>query len=129
MAMGAWGLLGSVSPGPVRRFLGRRFRQPLLLDEPNLRLFGLGQRNHPPKLPPLPVFTDQQLTSISAPLRVLVGAQCTIFDVEQLVERVNTTIPGATAQLIPDASHGYSMTHIDECLATLRSGLALTHEG
>lgn len=123
MAMGAWGLLGSISPGPLRRFLGHRCRQPLLLDKAGLRLFGLGQRGHPPKLPPLPVFTDQELSSISDPLHVLAGAESTVFDVEQLVERVSATIPGATARLLPDASHGFSMTHVDACLAAVRTAL------
>lgn len=123
LAMGAWGLLGSISPGPLRRFLGRRLHQPLLLDGQALRLYGIGQRGHPPKLPPLPVFTDEELASIGDPLRVLVGEHTTVFDVEQLVERVTTTVAGATAQLLPGASHGFSMTHLDSCLAAVRAAL------
>ena len=125
MAMGISGLLVSVTPAPIRKFLGRRLRQPLLLDKPALRLYSYGQRQHPPKLPPLPVFTDEQLASISAPLHVLVGAHTTVFDVEQLVLRINTIGRRAEAHLVPDAGHGFTMTHPDQCLTAIRSALRL----
>ncbi|MEM8925895.1 MAG: alpha/beta hydrolase [Actinomycetota bacterium] len=124
MAMGAWGLLGMAAPDRVRRGIGRRFHQPLLADKQALRLFGHGQRHHPPKLPPLPVFSDDELASIATPLRVVVGARTTVFDVEKLIERVNTVVPGGEARLLPDAAHGFSMTHVDECLAAIHSAPA-----
>ncbi|MEM7275779.1 MAG: alpha/beta hydrolase, partial [Actinomycetota bacterium] len=126
MAMGAWGLVGTMSPGPVRRAIGRRLHQPLLLDKDGLRLYVAGQRGHPPKLPPLPVFTDEELATITTPVRVLAGARSTVFDVERLVKRVETTIPGGQARLLQDAGHGFTLTHFDDCLATIRSSLQLT---
>jgi len=69
------------------------------------------------------VFTTEELSSISDPLHVLAGADSTVFDVEQLVERVNTTVPGAEARLLPDASHGFSMTNVEACLAAVRTAL------
>ncbi len=123
MAMGAGGLLGSFAPGPIRRFLARRFRHPLLLDKQGLRLYFQGQRNHPPKLPPFPVFTDEELASIDTPLHTLAGDHSPAFDTGQLVERINK-IPGAKAVLLSDAGHALTMTHFDTCLATVRSALA-----
>lgn len=125
MAMGAFGLLGSLAPGPIRRAIGRRAHQPLLLDKQGLRLYGYGQRNHPPKLPSFPVFTDEEMASIGVPLRVLVGGKSKVFDVEQLLERVNS-LPGATAEILADAGHGFSSTHVDECLAAVRATLSCT---
>lgn len=120
MAMGAFGLLGAIAPGPIRRFLGHRAKQPLLLDKQGLRLYGYGQRHHPPKLPPFPVFTDQEMASITAPTRVLVGDRSKIFDVDQLVRRVNA-LPEATASVLAGAGHGFSLTHVDECLAAIQA--------
>ena len=50
----------------------------------------------------------------------------TIFDVDQLVKRINTAVPGAEAGLLPDAGHALTMTPFDECLAIVRSTLAAT---
>lgn len=129
MSMGLAGLMASLSPAPVRRFLAKRQRHPLLADKLGLQVYVYGQRNHPPKLPPLPVFTDDELASISTPLRVLVGAETFVFDVEQLVERVNTLVPQAEATLLPDAGHALTMTHFDECLAVIRSVLTPSRNG
>ena len=123
MAMGAGGLLASVSPAPIRRLLARRFRHPLFLDEDGLRLYMTGQRNHPPKVPPLPVFTDEELASIGGPLVVLAGAETSVFDVHELVQRVEAVVPGARAHLVPEAGHALTMSHFDECLAAIRSAL------
>ncbi len=128
MAMGAGGLIGSFVPGPIRRFLARRLRQPLLLDKQGLRLYLLGQRSHPPKLPPLPVFADEELASITGPLTVLVGAETSVFDVDQLVDRA-TTVAGAEARQLPGAGHALTMTHFDECLAVVRGVLTRSNLG
>lgn len=123
IASGVGMLLGYVAPGPIRRALGRRLGNPLLLDREALRLFVIGQRDHPPKLPPLPVFTGDQLASITSPLRVLVGARTSHFDVRRLAERIITTVPGAEARLVPGARHELTVSHLDDCLAAVRAAL------
>lgn len=120
----AWGFgagLASYTPGPIRRMLARRLRFPLVNDKSGMRLFIQGQQNHPPKLPPLPVFTDEELASISGPLTVLVGAKSSVFDIKKLVERIKTNVANGEARAVPEAGHALTTTHFEECLAAVRA--------
>ncbi len=121
---GLGSLVASISPDAVRRFLGDRLHNPLLHDEATLRLVLHGQRHHPPKPPPIPVFTDEELASIESPVLVLVGAHSSIFDVERLMERIRAIGPTSDARLLPDAGHGFTISHFDDCMAAVREGLA-----
>lgn len=120
--MGLEGLVGSLAPDGVRNLIGQRRRQPLLLDKEGLHLYTTGQRGHPPKIPPLPVFTDEQLGSIRTPVRAVIGARTTIFDVQKMADRI-TSMTNGHAQLVPDAGHGLVTSHPDACMAAIRSAL------
>ncbi|MEM9566232.1 MAG: alpha/beta hydrolase [Actinomycetota bacterium] len=121
---GAATALAAVAPGPIRRSAGRRLRQPMLDDRADVRAYLKGSVGHPMALPPLPVFTDEQLATISAPVRVVAGAQSPPFDGEALVGRVTASIRRGHARLLPDAGHTPALTHHDICLAELRSAIA-----
>ncbi len=116
--------LAAFAPESVRRRLADRLRQPLLADKPAMALLLQAQRGHPIKIPPCPVFTDEQLLSITAPTRVLAGADSKAFDVERLVARIDEIMPLGDARLLPEAGHGLSDSHFDECVALIREAIA-----
>ena len=112
--------LASFTPGPVRQRLAERLRQPLIVDKQETALLLQAQRGHPVKVPPIPVLTDEQLRSITVPVRVLAGADSKAFDPVQLVDRINGIGPLASARLLPDAGHALTDGHLDHCLAAIR---------
>lgn len=127
-----WGAatgLAAMTPEPVRRWAGRRLRQPLLDDKADVRAHMRGSTGHPMNLPPLPVFTDEQLASITVPVRVLAGAKSPPFDGEAMTQRVTGTIWNAQARLLPDAGHALALTHREACLAELRAAVAIQTPG
>lgn len=115
--------LAAFSPEPLRRRLADRLHQPLLADKPAMELLLQAQRGHPVKVPPIPVFTDEQLGSINAPMRVLAGAGSKAFDTTQLVDRINKISPQAEASLLPEAGHGISDSNFDDCVAVIRQAV------
>ena len=110
-------LLGTFAPTPVRRWMARRFRMPLLDDKRAIRLMLYGQINHPPRIPRLLPFTDDELRAIAVPVVVLVGARTEPFDPDEVVSRAKALIPHATVALVPDAGHAFPVDHIDLVLA------------
>lgn len=122
-----WGLttgLASLAPGPIRRWAARRLRQPLLDDKADARTHMLGGRGHPMKLPPLPVFTDEQLASIDRPVHLLAGAKSQPFDGVEMVRRATDLMKDGRARLLLDAGHALAVTHLDECVAEMRTAVA-----
>ena len=105
--------LASFAPEAARRRLASRFRQPLLADNAAMALVLQAQRGHPIKVPPCPVFTDDQLLSIAAPICVLAGADSKAFDVTGLIDRINTIPPRGEAKLLTDAGHALSDPDLD----------------
>ncbi len=80
-----WGvpvLLGAVAPERVRHWMAGRLRMPLLDDKRAIRMALMGQLSHPPRIPRLLPFADDELRSIEAPVAVLVGAKSEPFDAE-----------------------------------------------
>lgn len=119
-----WGAatgLAAMAPGRIRRWAGRRLRQPLLDDKADVRAHMKGSMGHPMKLPPLAVFTDEQLASIAVPVRVVAGAKSPPFDGAAMSRRVADSIKNAQARLLPDAGHALAITHRDVFLAELRA--------
>ncbi len=112
--------LAAFAPKAMRRRSAIRLRQPLLGDKPAMAVLLQAQRGHPVKIPPLPVFTDVQLQSITAPTRVLAGADSVAFDVDALVERISAQVPNGAGRILPEAGHGISDSHIDDCIALIR---------
>lgn len=120
----AWGIamaLASLTPTPVRHRLARRLRQPLLLDKDAITLYLTGFRGHPMAVPPQPLITDEQLASITCPVRVLAAAKSAAFDADELAKRINDNIPDGTAVVLPDAGHSLSMSRFDQCLAAIQA--------
>ncbi len=126
----AWGFsagLAGFTPDPVRKRLAGPLRQPLLLNKDDLKLYMTGYRNHPPKIPPQPLFTDDELASITTPVRVLAAGKSAAFDGEHMVERINTLVPKGEGRLLADAGHSLSMARFDDCLAIVQSAVELGH--
>lgn len=118
--------LAAFMPQATRGKLARKLRQPLLADKPAMDLLLQAQRGHPVKVPPLPVFTDEQLGSIQAPVHVLAAADSAAFNTDELVERINATVPRGSAHLLPDAGHGFSDSHFNDCLTLIRRAISVT---
>lgn len=117
--------IGSLAPEPLRLRLAKSWRQPLLADTASLAM-SRATMGHPIATPPCPIFTDEQLRSITAPVGVLVGAHSKMFDVDLLVERMSTLPPHGQARLLPGAGHGLAMSHVDDCLALVREAIGAT---
>jgi pimeloyl-ACP methyl ester carboxylesterase len=123
MAWGFSAMLGSRSPGPIRRWSAKRLRMPLINDRDAYNVLTQANLGHPPSTPPLPVFTDDELRSIDVPTWVIAGAKSGAFDVKKLAERATTLIPGARAQLVADAGHAVTASHFEVCLDVVREAL------
>ena len=124
IAWGAGTALAAVAPGPIRRWAGRRLRQPMLDDKADVRTYLKGSIGHPMALPPLPVFTDEQLASIHVPVRVVAGAKSPPFDGAAMIRRVEDSIERGHTRLLPDAGHAPAMTHSEICRDELRAAVA-----
>ena len=111
-----WGvpvLLGAFAPERLRLRMAKRFRTALLEDKRAIRLALYGQFNHPPRIPRLLPFIDDELRSIRLPVTVLVGERTEPFDAEEVVTRAETLIPHATVALVPSAGHAFPLDHVD----------------
>jgi len=108
-----WGtpmLFGALAPGPVRRRLART--RPLL-DDPRLtKMTLLGQRKHPFGLPQFVLFSDDELRSVAVPTDVFIAGRSAPFDSRVVADRA-LLIPGATVEVVADAGHELSWTHVD----------------
>jgi pimeloyl-ACP methyl ester carboxylesterase len=114
-----WGvpvLLGAYAPERVRLWLAKRFRMAVLENKRAIRLALHGQINHPPRIPRLLPFTDDELRSIRSPVTVLVGERTEPFDADEVVTRAHV-IPGATVAQVSDAGHAFPVDHLDLVLA------------
>lgn len=64
------------------------------------------QRNYRPRHDTLPVFSDEQLKAITAPLFVMLGARDRMLDSHDTVARLVRLQPTASINLLADAGHG-----------------------
>ncbi len=127
----AWGIgtgMAAFAPRSIRHRLAETLGQPLLTDKAELATSTQAQRGRRPAYLPLPEFTDEQLQSITVPVRVLVGAKSTMFDLDRFVRRINDGTSQGQARLLPGAGHGLVMSHLDECIALVREMVALPSE-
>ena len=111
-----WGvpvLLGAKAPERVRLWMAKRFRMPLLEDKRAIGLALSGQFNHPPKIPRLLPFSDEELRTIGVPLAILVGERTEVFDAEEILSRAERLMPTATIAKVPDAGHAFPVDHLD----------------
>jgi pimeloyl-ACP methyl ester carboxylesterase len=120
-----WGvpvLLGAFAPARVRRWQAKRFRMPLLDDKRAIRLALYGQMNHPPRIPRLLPFTDDELRSIAVPVTVLIGEKTEPFDADEVSSRAKALIPHANVELVPNGGHAFPVDHVELVLSYLATG-------
>ena len=108
-----WGLpilFGSLAPAFVRRWLARRLRMPLLENKQAMRMALHGQLHHPPRFPPLVLFTDDELRSITVPVTLIAGEKTEMLDTVRMTERARRLIPNVTTELVPGAGHALTVS-------------------
>lgn len=116
-----WGLpmlFGSLAPRPIRRRMART--RPLLEDQRVMRMALHAQQNHPFRLPAPVPFTDDELTSVTAPTAVIVAGRSAPFSPE-LQEARAALIPTVTVEVVSDAGHEVSWSHVDLCLNSIET--------
>ncbi|MEE6177069.1 alpha/beta fold hydrolase [Mycobacterium sp. 050134] len=64
------------------------------------------QRNYRPRRDPLPVFSDEGLESIVAPLFVVLGARDRLLDSRETAARLTRLQPAASISILPGTGHG-----------------------
>jgi pimeloyl-ACP methyl ester carboxylesterase len=115
-----WGmpmLLGSKAPARLRTRLARRYA---MLEDPRLMQAALlAQWNHPFPLPAPVVLTDDELRGITVPTSVIVAGKSAPFDPAIAATRARL-LPNAVVDVVPDAGHEISWTHIDHCLGMVK---------
>jgi pimeloyl-ACP methyl ester carboxylesterase len=114
-----WGLpmlLGSLTPGPIRRLLARR--RPMLEDPRVMRIALHTQMNHQFRLPGVVPLTDEELQSITARTVVIVAERSAPFSPVVQAERA-VLIPSAEVDVIPGAGHEVAWTHVDQCFSRM----------
>ena len=113
-----WGLpilFGSLAPAFVRRWLARRLRMPLLENKQAMRMALHGQLHHPPRFPPLVLFTDDELRSITAPVTLIAGEKTEMFDTVAMTDRARRLLPNVTTELVAGAGHALTVSHAGLC--------------
>ena len=119
--------MAATAPAGVRRRLATRLRQPLLGDAPAMKQLMQAQRGHPVRIPPLPVFDDEQLSGLSAPVLVMAGDRSEAFDTDVVVERVASLVPNGEVRVVPRAGHAIAISHLDECVAAIQDAIAASN--
>lgn len=75
--------------------------------DPVLDYMLLIQRHYRPRRDRLPVFSDEQLEAISAPIFVVLGASDRMLDSHDTAARLSRLQPSASINLVPGAGHGH----------------------
>ncbi|MCK7626590.1 alpha/beta fold hydrolase [Streptomyces sp. RS10V-4] len=73
--------------------------------EPVLETVALTFAHFRPRTERLPVFPDEALRRLAAPLLVIAGGRDALFDSAGTARRVRECVPGATVRLLPEAGH------------------------
>jgi pimeloyl-ACP methyl ester carboxylesterase len=79
---------------------------PSHIPDPVIDFMLLIQRNYRPRRDTLPVFSDEQLKAITAPLFVVLGARDRMLDSHDTAARLARLQPTASINLLADAGHG-----------------------
>jgi pimeloyl-ACP methyl ester carboxylesterase len=118
----AWGvpvLLGSLAPARVRRWLGRRLRNPMLENKRASRLLLHGMVRHAPGFPLLKPLRDDELRTVSVPVALLIATESEPFDPDLLAARADALLPQVSIERLPDAGHALIVSHFDICAARI----------
>jgi pimeloyl-ACP methyl ester carboxylesterase len=117
-----WGLpvvLGLLAPAPVRGWLGRRLRNPLLENKRASRLILLGAVGHVPGFPLFKPLNDDELCAVSVPVALLIATQSEPFDPKLLAVRADALLPQVSIERVSDAGHALTVSHFDICAARI----------
>lgn len=128
MRWGAATALGSYAPTRMRPGLARRLHAPLLPDRDEMRLALHAQRHHPIAIPPLPVFSDEELASIEAPVRALLGGRTSFFDTTRQHDRLAALASAVDVRILDDGGHQFTFTHFEESVALIRAAVDVDAE-
>jgi pimeloyl-ACP methyl ester carboxylesterase len=96
-ACGAWG---------ERRLREKVFgRQPANVSPAMKAFIALIQEHFRPRTARLPIFTDESLRRVTAPVLAIVGARDVMLDTAAIQRRLERNVPNVKVLLIPDAGH------------------------
>jgi pimeloyl-ACP methyl ester carboxylesterase len=124
MLWGTSSLVASWLPKPLRMAAARRLRMPAL-EEPRLIRFVLfGQLHHRTQLLRPEPLTDDQLRSIDQPVHLVLGEKSEVFPSAAVRQRAEVLLPDVTVDVVDDAGHAVSLSHIDLVTARLATFLA-----
>jgi pimeloyl-ACP methyl ester carboxylesterase len=111
-----WGtstLFASWLPTPLRMRAAKRLRMPVLEDPRVMRLGLYGQLNHRGRLLRPEPLTDEQLRAIEQPLFLVLGEKSEVFPTADVRARAGRLLPRATIEVVEDAGHGVSLSHVE----------------
>jgi pimeloyl-ACP methyl ester carboxylesterase len=124
MLWGTSALFASWLPKPLRMAAARRLRMPLL-EDPRLMRFALfGQLRHRTRLLRPEPLTDDQLRSIEQPVHVVLGERSEVFPSAAVRQRTEAMLPRVTVDVVADAGHAVSFSHLDLVTARLATFLS-----
>lgn len=118
----AWGLpvlVGSLAPAPVRSWLGRRLRNPLLENKRASRVILHGMVGHAPGFPLFKPLSDEELRAVSVPVALLIATESEPFDPHLLAARADALLPQVSIESVPDAGHALTVSQVDICAARI----------
>jgi pimeloyl-ACP methyl ester carboxylesterase len=113
MLWGTAALFASWLPTPLRLRAARRLRMPALEDPRLIRFALYGQLNHRTRLLRPEPLTDDQLRSIEQPVHLVLGGKSEVFPSAAVRERAEALLPHVTVEVVEDAGHAVSISHID----------------
>lgn len=111
-----WGfavLFSSLLPAGGRRRAAARLGMPVLENKRAMQMVRRGQMSHRFRPEPSP-FSDEELSSINAPVTVLVGERSAIHDPHAVVQRARRLMPDVDARVVAGAGHGLPLSHVDQ---------------
>jgi pimeloyl-ACP methyl ester carboxylesterase len=113
MLWGTASLFASLLPARLRLRAARRLRMPAL-EEPRLLRFALyGQLNHRARLLRPEPLSDEQLRSIVQPVHLVLGEKSEVFPSAAVRQRAEALLPRVTVDVVEDAGHAVSISHVD----------------
>jgi pimeloyl-ACP methyl ester carboxylesterase len=115
-------LLAMATPNPLRRRWLRRLHMEFLVttDARFRKLAQLGLTRYRPGTPRAVPVTDAELAEVTTPALVLLGAASELHDSRTLGARIDSCMPNATVELVPNAGHALPTDQAEQVGARLR---------
>lgn len=118
-----WVILGGIAmllPAHLRRRAATWFVNGTLANDELIRL-GRASTSFRRRLPPIEVFTDDQLGAITVPVQLLLGERSALHDAASVAERARQHIPDLRIETIPDTGHALQVEQPDLVAARIGS--------